>query len=161
MENPNLLINLWKIHPNNCIKSTIQLYKCIKLVVNLIVYCSKIIKINLDNFDKFGPLHTFLYITKLNIPLKVPPFTRVSHIWWTWNCDELEIDTASPNGKLTSRLSATVASPPPSIAWATAAITGTTQSITFVKISQSKVMGQNLGRDYFFYLASRAYTMAK
>ena len=43
---------------------------------------SKIIQINVDNFDKFGPFHTFLTITKLDTPHKVPHLLALGHIWW-------------------------------------------------------------------------------
>ena len=43
-----------------------------QLVVNLIVYGSKIIQMIVYNLDKFGPFHTFVSITKFNIPLTVP-----------------------------------------------------------------------------------------
>ena len=51
------------------------------LVVNLLVYGSKIIQMNFHNFDKFGPFQTFLTLTKLNIPLKVPHLLTLGHIY--------------------------------------------------------------------------------
>ena len=44
-------------------------------------YGSKIIQMNLYNFDKFGPFHTFLSITNFNIPLKVPHLLALGHIF--------------------------------------------------------------------------------
>ena len=70
---------VWSAHLS-LIKSTIQLDKCMKLVVNLIVYGSKIIQMNFYNFDKFRPIDTFCSITKINIPLKVPHLFALSWV---------------------------------------------------------------------------------
>ena len=51
---------------------SIENQNCMRLFVKLILYGSKIIQMNFYNFEKFGPFHTFLPISKINIPLKVP-----------------------------------------------------------------------------------------
>ena len=51
-----------------------------KLVVNLIVYVSKIIKMNFYNFYKCWSVDTFLSITKIDVPLKVPHLLALGHI---------------------------------------------------------------------------------
>ena len=48
-------------------------------LLNLIVCGSKIIQINVYNFDEFRPCHTFWAATKFNIPLKVPNLLALGH----------------------------------------------------------------------------------
>ena len=55
------------------------------LVVNFIVYGSKIIQMNSYNFDKFGPFHTFVTINQLDIPLKVPHLLALGHNYYIPN----------------------------------------------------------------------------
>ena len=63
--------------------------------MNLIIYGSTmIIQMNLYNFDKFGPFHTFLSITKFNIPLKVPHLLALGH-----KCVCFEVLETSKEGK--------------------------------------------------------------
>ena len=57
--------------------------------MDLIVYDSKIFQMIFYNFDKFGPLHIFLSITKFNIPLKVPHLLVLGH-----KCDKNSAHTA-------------------------------------------------------------------
>ena len=75
IENPNLLINQWEIHPNNA--SKVQ-------ILNLMVYDSQIIQMNVNIYDKFGPFHTFVSITKIKIPFKLPHLFTLGHILVYW-----------------------------------------------------------------------------
>ena len=49
------------------------------IIMNLIMYGSKIIQMIFYNFEKCGQFHTFLTITKLDIPLKVPNLLALGH----------------------------------------------------------------------------------